>query len=458
MSELASPPPAPLVGSLRDALLDSRQRWRDLAMLSADFVFETDAWGRFVLVAPDPALGWSATGLIGHAAAEMLADGAVFNPFQATLPMRRERVWLKRGDGRLACLSLAVMPLHDPVGSITGVRGLGIDMTEADVQDTETAAALRRGLVLDRLLSLVGRETLAQRMMAAALHGLSDALGAEGASLVVTPPDGGPSRITHQVGSGGPQLEPTLARMATMAGASPIQANGADQRSVLMASCQSRMGEIGALAVWRAPGARPWDADDLHLVRSAANIIRMIMDHEAVQHEMRRQARTDPLTGLMNRRAFMEEFERRLDRLTREELPGTLLFADLDHFKPVNDTLGHEVGDKVLIRAAELLRATFRPTDLVARLGGDEFAVWMDGADHMTAAERAEALRELIPRELSETAGPEAPRMGMSIGIACRGPRGQEAGDSLIRRADMAMYEVKRHGRGHWRVSLEAPV
>lgn len=98
-----------------------------------------------------------------------------------------------------------------------------------------------------------------------------------------------------------------------------------------------------------------------------------------------------------------------------------------------------------------------RPTDLVARLGGDEFAVWLNGVDHMTAAERADALRDLLPREVAELLGPDAPRVGMSIGIACRKGGGHEPLDSVIRRADMAMYEVKRHGRGHWRVSLEDP-
>jgi diguanylate cyclase (GGDEF)-like protein len=171
---------------------------------------------------------------------------------------------------------------------------------------------------------------------------------------------------------------------------------------------------------------------------------------------MGQQARTDALTGLFNRRAFLEELPRHLDRLDREDECGTLMYVDLDNFKPVNDQLGHEVGDQVLAAAAMMLRNLVRPTDLVARLGGDEFALWMNGADHMTAAERAEHLRVHAPRTLAEIApGLELP-LSMSIGIASRPAGSAESIESVMRRADMAMYAVKRGGRGHWRVSHQA--
>jgi diguanylate cyclase (GGDEF)-like protein len=178
----------------------------------------------------------------------------------------------------------------------------------------------------------------------------------------------------------------------------------------------------------------------------------MVLEHEAIQREMAKQARTDPLTGLMNRRAFLEELTRHIDRLDREGAPGTLMFADLDNFKPLNDSLGHDAGDEALRQVARLLRDTVRPTDLVARLGGDEFAVWLNGADHLTTAERAERLRVEAPRVLDAVTGGKGPRLGMSIGIATRPAGSAEEINSLMRRADQVMYEVKRNGRGHWRV------
>lgn len=458
--------------SLRGALLDSRQRWRDLVTVSADFAYETDAWGRLIFVIPDPALGWSSASLIGQPAERLLVEGGGFDPFRVTAPVRHRRTWLRRGDGGSACLTIAAMPITDRAGAVVGVRGLGVDMTDADAQGARMAAALRRGEVLEHILRRTSREVLAPRMMKAALESLVDAVGAEGAAVVLDVGESGMSRIAHHAGQGAERMRPTLSAMLPVSPDSLGQSTGFDGRPVLMAGCETRFGAFGGIAVWRSAsvpaephgrgedrgaGARTWDQDDRMLLLTATNVIRMVLEHEAIQREMHRQARTDPLTALLNRRAFMEELERHADRLDRDGDPGTLMFADMDHFKAVNDAMGHEAGDRVLVAAAELLRRLVRPSDLVARLGGDEFAVWLNGVDHMTAAERADVLRETLPREIDELLGPDAPRVGMSIGIACRRGGGHEPLDSVIRRADMAMYEVKRHGRGHWRVSLEDP-
>ena len=449
-----SPAAAASADFLHGALIDSRQRWRELVNLYADFAFETDEWGQFVLVSPDPALGWPVASLSGQAAGTLLAEGGgtVFDPFRATSAVRHRQAWLKRGDGGISCLTFCAAPIRDADGRITGTRGVGLDMTELDGQAAQVAAALRRAEVLDHILWRMGQEVMAERMMNAALDALTNAMGAEGAAVLLLPPDA-PPRLIHAAGEGAgdPRFHQVLLNEAAV---DDVNAEARSGHPILTAACQTRAGESAHLKVWRAAGSRAWDHEDTMLIRSAIAIVRMVLEHEALQREMTQQARTDPLTGLLNRRAFLEEVERYAARLDREQQPGTLLFADLDHFKPVNDRLGHEMGDLVLRRAATLLRKTFRPSDLVARLGGDEFAVWLNGADHMTAAERAEYLRDAAPRELAEVTGPDGPRMSMSIGIATREPGGKESIDSVMRRADMAMYEVKRGGRGHWRVSL----
>jgi diguanylate cyclase (GGDEF)-like protein len=444
--------------TLRNALLDSRQRWRDLVMTAADFAYETDAWGRFVFVMPDPTLGWSAMTLVGQPA-ELLLVGGIgangFNPFRVTAPVRRRRAWLQRADGSPVMIAFSAAPLFDAEARIVGTRGMGIDWSEFDDNAAHVAAALRRGEVLDHIVWRMGQEVLAPRMMQAALDALVNAVGAEGAAVVnVCANDG--TKLVHRAGGGADEvLDDVAARLATTSG--PADGSAKDGRPILTVACRTRFGADAGVALWRSPGSRGWDNEDKLLINSAAGLIRMVLEHEAIQQEMARQARTDPLTGLLNRRAFLEEMARHIDRLDREDEPGTLLFIDLDYFKPVNDRLGHEVGDQVLVRTADMLRKAVRPSDLVARLGGDEFALWMNGADHMTAAERAEHLCTEVPRELREIACDGGPTPTLSIGIATREASVQEPVDSLLRRADHAMYEVKRAGRGHWHVAVEKP-
>jgi diguanylate cyclase (GGDEF)-like protein len=438
---------------LRLALLDSRQRWRDLVLTAADLVYEADAWGRFVLLAPEPVLGWPTATLIGQPAELLLAASMGpnnFNPFRLTAPVRRRRVWLKRFDGSPALLTFSGAPLLDAEGHVVGSRGLGIDWTEFDEQAGRVAATLRRGEVLDHILWLMGQEVLAPRMMQAALDGLMNAVGAEGAAVIDIGCDAGP-KLIHCAGGGAEDVT-TEAAALLAAATGAIDATTKQGRPIVVATCRTRFGANAGIALWRSPGSRRWDQEDQSLLCAAASLICMVLEHEAIQQEMARQARTDPLTGLLNRRAFLEEMERHIDRLDREDQPGTLMFADLDDFKPVNDRLGHEAGDEVLRRTADMLRNAVRPSDIVARLGGDEFALWMNGADHMTAAERAEHLCTAVPEALREIAG-EAPLPTLSIGIAAREAGSGEPVDSLLRRADQAMYRVKRQGRGHWHVA-----
>ncbi len=443
------------------ALLESRERWRDLVTLAADFTFETDVAGRLVFVSPADALGWRADELIGTPAAELLAelDGQqTFNPFAPAEPLRQRRAWLRRADGGCVCLAFAAAPLQDGTGTITGARGFGYETTVQDQQDASVATRLRRGEVVDHILWQMRQEVLAPRMMATGLEALLQAMGAEGAA-VIEAMDGEPTaRVLHSAGTLAPGV--IAAGRALMQGADsePVSARAGDGRPVLVCPSAGRLGASPGLLLWRPAGARGWDAEDRMVAGAATGVIRVVLEHEAIQQEMLRQARTDGLTGLLNRSAFLEEVGRRVDRLDREGLPGTLMFVDLDHFKRLNDCWGHEVGDAALMRTASLLRTIFRPSDLVARLGGDEFAVWMDGADGLTAAERAESLRLGAPGEFAQLTPDSDLQLSMSIGIAAREIEGGEDVESLMRRADMAMYAVKRGGRGKWRVSHDGPL
>lgn len=463
MSRNGKPPPEPAatpddwVPSLQQVLLESRERWREFTTMSADLAFETDAWGRLVFIHPDMIFGWPASTLLGQDADLLLAEGgkgAGFNPFRATAASRGRRAWLRRPDGTPICIGFAVAPMVDEAGQVFGVRGVGHDITASDGQDAAVAAKLRRGEVVEHVLERMREEVLAPRMMQASLQALCTAMAAEGCAVVEIGLDAPISRsqIIHQTTA---MPDSVLAAIGTPIDIprGPIRMKSADNRELLAAVCQPRFGHTAMLTVWRQTDARRFDDDDRGVVGATAAIIRMVLEHASIQQEMSRQARTDPLTGLLNRRAFLEEIARRLDRLDHEALPGTLMFADLDNFKQLNDRHGHDMGDEALCGMATLLRATVRPTDLVARLGGDEFALWLDGADDLTAAERAESLRLNCPAMLADVVGASTEGLGLSIGIATRVPGNGETIEALLHRADQAMYAVKRAGRGQWMVS-----
>ena len=165
---------------------------------------------------------------------------------------------------------------------------------------------------------------------------------------------------------------------------------------------------------------------------------------------LRRDSQTDPLTGLLNRRSLQSEV---LARCQAGESFG-VLFLDLDHFKSVNDRYGHEMGDRVLVAVASVLKTAIRPGDVVGRYGGEEFVGVVAGAGPESARLVAERLRCAIELMLPPKGGPA--KLTASIGTTVYDPRqSEERMEDLLHRADMALYAAKRTGRN--RVVLVAP-
>jgi diguanylate cyclase (GGDEF)-like protein len=161
--------------------------------------------------------------------------------------------------------------------------------------------------------------------------------------------------------------------------------------------------------------------------------------------ELKRQAGQDSLTGLKNRRRFEEDLRAELARSRRYDVAGALLMLDLDHFKQVNDTLGHPAGDRVIAEIAAVLLARTRETDVLARLGGDEFAIVLPRCD----LEEAEAVAEEIATAVREHMYTEhgIPPITACIGIAPFGPKTLMSFESILAKADAAMYAAKGSGR-----------
>lgn len=163
---------------------------------------------------------------------------------------------------------------------------------------------------------------------------------------------------------------------------------------------------------------------------------------EELVHRLTDAARTDPLTGLQNRRAFEETIKGEVERSRRSQRPLCLLVGDLDHFKLVNDHFGHPAGDAALVKVGQLLSAARREIDPVARTGGEEFALILPDTGGQDGYALAERLRTTIETDFAEESVP----LTMSIGVASYPNHGHDP-DALVAAADQALYAAKELGR-----------
>jgi diguanylate cyclase len=179
-----------------------------------------------------------------------------------------------------------------------------------------------------------------------------------------------------------------------------------------------------------------------------AGLTQRVETLEASLDAAREQAETDALTGVANRARFDKTLARWLDSFAATGQPFVLAMADVDDFKAVNDTHGHQVGDRVLLATAQWLAASVRGTDVVARYGGEEFAVLFSRVSLAQAENRlGDVFRQLSAKEFTYDGddGPRAIRFTVSAGMAECGSG--DTGESLVRRADEGLYEAKRAGK-----------
>lgn len=177
------------------------------------------------------------------------------------------------------------------------------------------------------------------------------------------------------------------------------------------------------------------------------NLVRSNNELKRNEARIRELMLTDPLTGLANRRRLNESLEQGIGRSHRHGRPLSVLMADIDHFKKVNDTYGHDVGDEVIRIMANCLRGGIRTNDLAARFGGEEFIVLLEECSLDDAVQLAERIR----KNISEQSLPAMQHsITASLGVAELGP--DETAASLLKRVDQALYFSKEHGRN--RVSI----
>jgi two-component system cell cycle response regulator len=181
-------------------------------------------------------------------------------------------------------------------------------------------------------------------------------------------------------------------------------------------------------------------------LRSGKRILELQEQLVTAREQLRMQETHDSLTQLFNRAAVLEALEREVVRSNREKHPMAVIMADIDHFKDINDTYGHQAGDAVLRETARRILSSFRAYDFVGRYGGEEFLIVVPSSELAMAVELAERLRQNIaaqPVDFDQATIPVT--MSLGVAVSAVGERNQPA--ELLRHADEALYAAKRGGR-----------
>lgn len=437
--------------NLRSALVDSRQRYKDLVEISSDFAWETGPVGTFSFVSAAGALGYEPDQLVGRPADSFLAtpEGTtVTSPFSTQHPVIGVEIQFRRADDTVATLEASAAPLLDADGAWQGARGVCRDVTEARERDTALAQARNRERLTTYIVRTIHDEVEPNRMLDAAAHALARATAANGCALLrIVPGSGLVPVVTIGDALAADALEPI--REPVTEHNEPVAVN--TEEVALLGHRLSYHGNMnGAAVLWRSRETARWDEEERRLLGEVADQLGIALRQVDAHEHLRMLSSTDAMTGLLNRRAFQDAMQSRL--ASAKSGPGTLVYVDLDNFKQVNDRRGHQTGDRALIHLADILREQAGPEDLVARLGGDEFALWLEQTGYDAAPARAERILDTGAALQEYSGSPDHP-VGLSIGMAVTEPGSTESMQALIERADAVMYEIKRGGKGWYRLA-----
>lgn len=462
--------------AMRRALIESRELYRDLSRCSSDFAWQTDENGAFTFVSAKGALGYSANALNGRISTGLLAEPPprdAAHPFNTRAPVENAEIALRHANGETRYCVVHALPVYDQENRWRGARGAASDITQSR----------QHQLVMDYVRQ---REEQVRKVIDAT-RGTLDTAAAFSAAAAIIAENSGALLCAILSFS---HLQPRLLGASTPDGGAAIPDGVLDglRKSASLAEGEEETlcftegngqhqlfftfhaGKVNG-AIWlcfpedwrpgQASQCAPPGITSRPFAQTVSSHIGIATAHALQMQRLGELSRTDELTGLFNRRAFMEDLQGRHAHLFRSGQKCALLYVDLDNFKKINDGMGHDAGDLTLREIANILRTHSRVGDLCARLGGDEFAVWLEATDEEGAMRKCQLLmadvNHLQSRIAPEMAGgPDA--LGLSIGIAISDPENAESLLQLMKRADEAMYQVKHQGKGGHRLAPPATV
>ena len=423
-------------------LQGSERRFRDVLDVAGEYVWETDREGRYTFVSrrikdvlgydPEEVLGKTPTDFMPPAEGERVRKW-MREERQAGAPLHNLEHQSIRKDGQLVWQWVSGTPVFDDHDRFTGYRGTALDVTEQRRVQADLKEAHRRlQMALEASqVSIWITDALTREVYLS--EGWAELLGDEPKETLTTVDL--LLEITH------PDDRDRVAKGSLAAMRSDTAEYVEDFR------VRTRSGD------WRWIRSRgrviERDAQGQALRMAGTNID--ITDRKRDEQRIEELASRDPLTGLPNRLLLADRLSHALKSAQRDGTRLAVMFIDLDHFKSVNDTLGHSVGDLLLKDVAQRLEGSLRKGDTVSRLGGDEFIIVLE------RLKSAEDAREVAAKVISAIAAPyegdaNVPTISCSVGISLYPTDAQDA-ETLIHLADAAMYAAKERGRNNFQFS-----
>ena len=436
-----------LVEKMAEALVESRVLLKSLLDGAVDLSFEVGTDGRFRFVSPVDAFGQQAEAWRGKCAAEIFwpkGNAPARSPFIVQTGTQFDAVRIEIEGDKKRHVTFNVEPSFARDGSVTGVRGTCRDITDRIEDEKVKRQDHLRVAVQQRITRILNASENAQELLEHASRELMDVMRADLVWSVMKYKSG--LVPVSLCGDRDEMLDlESIWRDLAKAELCVHEIKGSDRNHLALRLERGGKG-IGMVVIGRDTVVSPWSRQEFQLLNDIGDVLTAAFGKAELIDRLYRLSGKDELTDILNRRAFKEVVERRLKHQCRTGHAGCLIFIDLDHFKEVNDTLGHKAGDEAIILVADKLQNIIRASDYAGRFGGDEFVLWIEDADEKTAELKAQQLLDYMP-EVRTKIGNADLRLGASVGI-CRSVPGRDLKlNELSERADAALYEVKNTGK-----------